>query len=74
MENQRQREVIRQLSVPVLPIDATTLVMPLVGTLDSARLQTVQQQALHSIERQRRAGCCSISRGCRSSMTRLRRG
>lgn len=53
VENQRQREVIRQLSVPVLPIDATTLVMPLVGTLDSARLQTVQQQALHSIERQR---------------------
>jgi rsbT co-antagonist protein RsbR len=47
----QQREVIRDLSVPVLPVSATTLVMPLVGALDSARLQLVQEQALRSIER-----------------------
>ena len=34
-----------------LPVSATTLVMPLVGALDSARLQLVQEQALRSIER-----------------------
>jgi rsbT co-antagonist protein RsbR len=47
----QQRAVIRDLSVPVLPVSATTLVMPLVGALDSARLQLVQEQALRSIER-----------------------
>lgn len=47
----QQREVIRDLSVPVLPISATTLVMPLVGALDSARLQQVQEQALRAIDR-----------------------
>jgi rsbT co-antagonist protein RsbR len=50
-ENEQQRRVIRELSVPVLPITPTTLVMPLVGTFDSARLRTVQEQALQTIER-----------------------
>jgi rsbT co-antagonist protein RsbR len=35
----------------VLPITPTTLIMPLVGTFDSARLRTVQERALHTIER-----------------------
>jgi rsbT co-antagonist protein RsbR len=47
----QQREAIRELSVPVLPVSARTLVMPLVGTLDTARLQQVQEQALRTIER-----------------------
>ncbi len=46
-----QREVIRELSVPVLPVSAKALVMPLVGALDTARLQLVQEQALRAIER-----------------------
>jgi rsbT co-antagonist protein RsbR len=46
-----QREAIRELSVPVLPITARMLVMPLIGALDSDRLQQVQEQALRSIER-----------------------
>jgi rsbT co-antagonist protein RsbR len=46
-----QREVIRELSVPVLPVSATTLVMPLAGALDTARLQLIQEQALRAIER-----------------------
>jgi len=46
-----QREVIRELSVPVLPVSARTLVMPLIGALDTARLQLVQEQALQVIER-----------------------
>jgi rsbT co-antagonist protein RsbR len=46
-----QRDVIRELSVPVLPVSAKTLVMPLVGALDTARLQLVQEQALRALER-----------------------
>jgi anti-anti-sigma regulatory factor/HAMP domain-containing protein len=49
-ENARQSETIRGLSVPVLPISGHTLVMPLVGGLDSARLQLVQEQALKALE------------------------
>lgn len=47
----QQRMVIRELSVPVLPVGPTTLVMPLIGTLDTARLKQVQDQALQAIER-----------------------
>jgi rsbT co-antagonist protein RsbR len=47
----QQRAVIRELSVPVLPVSAKTLVMPLVGALDTARLQQVQERALQAIER-----------------------
>jgi len=46
-----QRETIREMSVPVLPVNARTLVMPLVGALDSARLHELQAQALAAIER-----------------------
>jgi rsbT co-antagonist protein RsbR len=48
---EEQREVIRELSVPVLPISATTLVMPLVGALEGTRLQLFCDQALQAIER-----------------------
>ncbi|HEU4321922.1 MAG TPA: STAS domain-containing protein [Roseiflexaceae bacterium] len=50
-ENSSQREIIRELSVPVLPIDASTLVMPLVGALDSARLVALRERALEAIGR-----------------------
>jgi rsbT co-antagonist protein RsbR len=46
-----QRAVIQQMSVPILPLNATTLVMPLVGALDTTRLQVMQEQALQAIER-----------------------
>lgn len=48
-ENQRQGELIRGLSVPVLPIGAGTLVMPLVGALDAERLEALLQRALAAI-------------------------
>lgn len=50
-ENAQQREAIRELSVPVLPIAATTLVLPLIGVLDSTRLLLLQERALHAIQR-----------------------
>jgi rsbT co-antagonist protein RsbR len=51
-ENQGQREAIRALSVPVLPLGGRTLVMPLVGELDGPRLEAVQAQALSAVEQQ----------------------
>lgn len=49
-ENKQQRDVLREMSVPVLPLSTEVLVMPLIGTLDSERLRQVQQQALERIE------------------------
>jgi rsbT co-antagonist protein RsbR len=51
VENAEQRSTIYELSVPVLPISAHTLVMPLVGALDTMRLRQVQERALQAIER-----------------------
>lgn len=46
-----QQGVIREMSVPVLPLSASVLVIPLVGALDTARLSVLQQQSLEAIER-----------------------
>lgn len=48
-ENSRQRETLLAMSVPVLPVSARTLVMPLVGALDPDRLAQIQDQALAAI-------------------------
>lgn len=50
-ENRRQRTIIQGLSVPVLPVSADTLVVPLVGALDSERLHVLQDRALRALER-----------------------
>jgi rsbT co-antagonist protein RsbR len=50
-EIEEQRATIKDLAVPVIPISATTLVMPLVGALDSTRLRQLQEQSLHALER-----------------------
>lgn len=47
---QQQREALQALSVPVLPVSTTTLVIPLIGALDSARLLQLQAQALGRLE------------------------
>jgi anti-anti-sigma regulatory factor len=49
-EIENQRVMIQDLSVPVIPINASTLVMPLVGALDSTRLRQLQEQCLHALE------------------------
>lgn len=50
MENTAQREVIRNAGIPVLPIGDHALLVPLIGSLDSARLQQLQQQTLHGLQ------------------------
>jgi rsbT co-antagonist protein RsbR len=51
MELEQQRAVVREMSVPVIPVSDTILVMPLVGALDSERLRDLQAEALRSVER-----------------------
>jgi len=48
-ENEHQRATIRDLSVPILPIGHATLLLPLVGVLDAARLEFVREEALKAI-------------------------
>jgi len=48
-ENEAQRTTIRELSAPVLPLSRTTILLPLVGALDSDRLMLAQEQVLNSL-------------------------
>jgi rsbT co-antagonist protein RsbR len=50
---EQQHLTIREMSVPVLPVRSSTLVMPLIGALDSTRLALMQAQALQAIKRSR---------------------
>jgi rsbT co-antagonist protein RsbR len=50
-EVEEQRATIKDLAVPVIPISATRLVIPLVGALDTIRLRQLQEQSLHALER-----------------------
>lgn len=52
-EIDQHQQVIREMSVPILPVDNKTLAMPLVGALDSSRLRSLQEQALTALERTR---------------------
>jgi anti-anti-sigma regulatory factor/HAMP domain-containing protein len=45
-----QQHTISEMSIPVLPVDTATLVMPLIGSLGHERLQLAQAQALQSVE------------------------
>ncbi|WP_245669028.1 STAS domain-containing protein [Chloroflexus islandicus] len=45
----QQQQMIRELSVPVLPVRLDTLVMPLIGGLDAVRLAQAREQALTKV-------------------------
>jgi rsbT co-antagonist protein RsbR len=44
-----QRENLRQLGAPIIPLAANTLAMPLVGTLTPERAQIVTETLLHAV-------------------------
>lgn len=48
---EQQRVTIRELSIPILPLTADTLVIPLVGGLDHDRLHDLLARALGAVER-----------------------
>ena len=50
---QEHRRVLRELSVPVVPVWHGVLVVPLVGVLDSTRARELTQTLLESIARER---------------------
>jgi rsbT co-antagonist protein RsbR len=50
-ETAQQRDAIRALSLPILPINRTTLAAPLIGAFDSQRLAELQRHMLLAIER-----------------------
>ena len=47
---EQERATARELSVPVISISATTLIIPLIGALDTERLHQLQTQALGALE------------------------
>jgi rsbT co-antagonist protein RsbR len=47
---EQQRTTIRELSIPILPLSANTLVIPLVGALDHDRLHDLLSRALSAVE------------------------
>jgi rsbT co-antagonist protein RsbR len=48
-----QEAAIKELSMPIIPVDDDILVMPLIGTLDSAGIEDLQARGLEAIERTR---------------------
>jgi rsbT co-antagonist protein RsbR len=54
-QQQRLIETIRELSTPVLPIFDQTLVLPLIGHIDSARSMQITETLLAAVQRQHAA-------------------
>lgn len=52
-EREQQQQLIRETSMPVLPLTDTILIMPLIGVLDHDRLHYLQEQALKTVQRTR---------------------
>lgn len=48
-----QQALIRNMSVPILPLSDSTLVIPLVGEFDSERLSLAQERVLKALNRSR---------------------
>ncbi|MBU8906867.1 ATP-binding protein [Desertibacillus haloalkaliphilus] len=46
-----QREVIEELSVPMIPISDAVAILPIVGTMDTFRAKKLQEKSLAEIER-----------------------
>jgi anti-anti-sigma regulatory factor len=48
-----QRNIIQELSTPIIPISDSILIMPLIGTIDSARAQQIMVALLEAIGQHR---------------------
>ena len=47
-----QKELVEDLSVPIIPITSTTSILPLIGTLDYSRTTIIQEKILMEINQQ----------------------
>ena len=52
-ELQQQRQTIRELSVPVLPVTSSALILPLIGAMDNERIADLGGKVLEEIEERR---------------------
>lgn len=48
-----QRNTVRELSTPLIPITDMVVIMPLIGAIDSQRAQQIMETLLDGVERQR---------------------
>jgi anti-anti-sigma regulatory factor/two-component sensor histidine kinase len=48
-----QRQLVENLSVPIIPINKDICILPLIGTVDYQRVLTIQDKVLSQIENQR---------------------
>lgn len=46
---QSHKELIDDLSVPIIPLSASVSILPLLGTVDTHRAKVIQEKALHQI-------------------------
>ncbi|WP_062052514.1 STAS domain-containing protein [Bacillus sp. JCM 19034] len=46
----KQRELVNNLSVPIIPINQEVCILPLIGMIDQQRLETIQDKVLLEIE------------------------
>ncbi|YCA41592.1 STAS domain-containing protein [Bacillus sp. JZ8] len=49
----RQRKNVEHLSVPIIPISPTVAILPLIGTIDSYRMDTIEEKVLTDIAKTR---------------------
>ncbi|MFP3886421.1 STAS domain-containing protein [Priestia filamentosa] len=49
----RQRKNVEHLSVPIIPISPTIAILPLIGTIDSHRMNIIEEKVLNDIARTR---------------------
>ncbi len=47
----QQRELVENLSVPIIPINDTIRILPLIGEMDTIRIRTIQEKVLEEIGR-----------------------
>ncbi|MED1603179.1 STAS domain-containing protein [Alkalihalophilus marmarensis] len=45
----KQRQIVEHLSVPIIPVQEHVSVLPLIGTVDSYRIQIIEEKVLHEI-------------------------
>ncbi|WP_085522809.1 STAS domain-containing protein [Tuberibacillus sp. Marseille-P3662] len=49
---EKQRELVEDLSVPIIPINKEICILPLIGMIDYLRISTIMDKVLHEIEQQ----------------------
>ncbi|WP_102348919.1 ATP-binding protein [Bacillus sp. Marseille-P3661] len=47
---EKQRKLVENLSVPIIPINSDICILPVIGLVDSVRINTIQDKVLNEIE------------------------